>query len=184
MRPTTDSTDGAAIHASRVDPPAFAVIFDRHWPRIFRYCVVRAGPSGEDLAAETFRRAFDLRHRYDGRDDAAPWLLGIATNLLREFFRRAGRAERALRNASAETMVDPFDGALERIEAQRLGPELSLVLGSLSAVERDALLLHACAELTYEEIAVAMAVPVGTVRSRIHRARDRARAHLESLEVC
>jgi RNA polymerase sigma-70 factor (ECF subfamily) len=184
MRAITDSTDAAAIHASCVDPPEFAVIFDRHWPRVHRYCVVRAGSSGEDLAAETFRRAFDLRHRYDGREDAAPWLLGIATNLLREFFRRAARAERALSRAAAETMVDPFDGALDRIEAQRLGSELSTVLGALSSVERDALLLHACGELTYEEIARATAVPTGTVRSRLHRARASARAHLESLEVC
>ena len=70
-----DQTDAAVIRASRKDRAAFGVIFDRHWPRIYRYCVQRAGPAaGEDVAAETFRVAFTERTRYDGRDDAAPWL--------------------------------------------------------------------------------------------------------------
>lgn len=58
------------------------------------------------------------------------------------------------------------------------------MLGRLTAEERDALLLHACAELTYEQIARATGVPIGTVRSRIHRAGTRVRVHLDSLELC
>jgi RNA polymerase sigma-70 factor (ECF subfamily) len=65
-----------------------------------------------------------------------------------------------------------------------LGPELAAVLGRLSADERDALLLYACAELTYDQIGRATGVPIGTVRSRIHRARTRVRAHLATLELC
>jgi RNA polymerase sigma factor (sigma-70 family) len=184
MTPPIPLSDAAAIQASFGDPPAFGAIFDRHWVPIHRYCVVRAGAPGEDVAAETFRLAFDLRGRYDGRPDARPWLFGIATNLLRELFRRGARAERALRRSAAEVGIDPFEDALERVEAQQLGRELATALADLSPVERDALLLHACAELTYEEIARATAVPIGTVRSRIHRARTHVRAHLESLEVC
>jgi RNA polymerase sigma-70 factor (ECF subfamily) len=183
MNASQTSTDATAIRASRVDPAAFGVVFDRHWVRIHRYCTVRAGPPGEDLAAETFRVAFDRRSDYDGREDAAPWLYGIATNLLRSWFRSAARRDRAVRRSIAPAAADDLDGALERAEAQRLGPELSAVLGRLSAADRDALLLHAIAELTYDQIARATGVPIGTVRSRIHRARTRVRAHLDTLEL-
>lgn len=178
------STDAVVIAASRRDPAVFGVVFDRHWVRIHRYCVVRAGPAGEDVAAETFRVAFDRRADYDGREDAAPWLYGIATNLLRSWFRSASRGERALRRSVGPAVVDDLEDALDRAEAQRLGPELATVLGQLTAEERDALLLYACAELTYDQIARATRVPIGTVRSRIHRARARVRAHLETLELC
>jgi RNA polymerase sigma factor (sigma-70 family) len=184
MHASQTSTDAAVIRASRLDPAAFGVLFDRHWVRIHRYCVVRAGSPGEDVAAETFRVAFNSRSDYDGREDAAPWLYGIATNLLRTWFRSAGRRERALRRSPGQTAGDDLEDALERAEAQRLGPGLVAVLGRLSAEERDALLLHACAELTYDQIARATGVPIGTVRSRIHRARSRVRAHLETLELC
>ena len=183
MHASQTSTDAAVIRASRLDPAAFGVVFDRHWVRIHRYCVVRAGPPGEDVAAETFRVAFDRRSDYDGREDAAPWLYGIAGNLLRNWFRSAARRERALRGSAGRAAGDELEDALNRTEAQRLGPELAAVLGQLSAEERDALLLHACAELTYDQIARAMGVPIGTVRSRIHRARTRVRAHLETLEL-
>jgi RNA polymerase sigma factor (sigma-70 family) len=184
MHASQTSTDAAVIRASRLEPAAFGAVFDRHWIRIHRYCVVRAGPPGEDVAAETFRVAFDRRSDYDGREDAAPWLYGIATNLLRSWFRSAARRDRAIRRSAGEAAGDDLEDALERAEAQRLGPELAAVLGELTAGERDALLLHACAELTYEQIARGTGVPIGTVRSRIHRARKRVRAHLETLELC
>jgi RNA polymerase sigma factor (sigma-70 family) len=184
MHASQTSTDAAVIRASRLDPTAFGVVFDRHWVRIHRYCAVRAGPPGEDVAAETFRVAFNSQSGYDGREDAAPWLYGIATNLLRTWFRSAGWRERALRGSPGQTAGDDLEDALERAEAQRLGPELVAVLGQLSTEERDALLLHACAELTYDQIARATGVPIGTVRSRIHRARSRVRAHLETPELC
>jgi RNA polymerase sigma factor (sigma-70 family) len=183
MQASQTSTDAAVIRASRRDPAAFGAVFDRHWVRIHRYCVVRAGPPGEDVAAETFRVAFDRRSDYDGRDDAAPWLYGIATNLLRNWFRSASRGERALRRSPSLAPRDDLEDALERAEAQRLGPELAAVLGGLAVEERDALLLHACAELSYSQIARATGVPIGTVRFRIHRARTRVRAHLETLEL-
>ena len=168
---------------SRADPAAFAAIFDRHWPAIHRFCVSRAGPAGEDVAAETFRVAFDQRRRYDGRDDAAPWLYGIATNLLRRWFRGSTRAARATQRLGHDVQPDTLADTLDRIEAEQLGPELAGVLGTLSPGDRDALLLHAWAQLSYEQIARALDVPIGTVRSRIHRARVRVRGHVEALEV-
>ncbi len=114
MHASQTSSDAAVIRASRLDPAVFGVVFDRHWVRIHRYCVVRAGPPGEDVAAETFRVAFDRRSDYDGRDDAAPWLYGIATNLLRNWFRSASRGERALRRSAGHPVGDELEDALER----------------------------------------------------------------------
>ncbi|MGH2856459.1 MAG: RNA polymerase sigma factor [Solirubrobacteraceae bacterium] len=177
--------DAGIIHASLVDPAAFAALFDRHWVRIYRYCLRRAGPPGEDLAAETFRVAFDQRHRYDGRDDAAPWLYGIATNLVRGWFRSAARGSGAYARAAAGTTPEALeeDETLDRVEAERLAPDLAAGLANLSATDRDALLLYALADLSYEEIARAIGVPTGTIASRINRARTRVRAHLENLEL-
>src|ERR1700733_6508102 len=153
------TTDAAVIHASRKDPAAFGAIFDRHWPRIYRYCVERAGPPGEDVAAETFRVAFTERKRYDGRDEAAPWLYGIATNLLRRWFRSSARGRQAQFRAGAEVSADELDELVERLDAEYLSPELASVLSDLSPADRDTLLLHAFADLTYEQIARATGVP-------------------------
>ncbi len=170
------SSDAALIAASLADGPAFAAVFDRHWAAIHRWCVSRAGPVGEDLAAETFRVAFDERARFDPRyDDARPWLYGIATNQLRHHFRRAARRGEPPVTREADFTED----ALGRVEAQALGPELAAALREIGSSDRDALLLHVWADLTYTEIAHATGIPVGTVRSRIHRARTQLRAHLD-----
>ena len=92
MLTSLELPDATLIAASVSDPPAFAAVFDRHWTGIHRYCVSRAPLVGEDVAAETFRVAFDERARFDPRyADAGPWLYGIATNLLRHHFRRSAR---------------------------------------------------------------------------------------------
>jgi RNA polymerase sigma factor (sigma-70 family) len=170
------SHDAAVIAASLTDPAAFAAVFDRHWPPLYRFCASRAGAAGEDIAAETFRVAFDERARFDpARGDAGPWLYGIATNLLRRWFRSRART----RLAPGADEHDFAEDALGRAEASLLGPELAAALRDVAAADRDALLLHAWADLTYTEIAEATGVPVGTVRSRIHRARTRLRLHLE-----
>src|SRR5262249_12346714 len=152
------------------------------WPAIHRYCTSRAGAAGEDLAAEVFRVAFDQRRSFDTRfDDAGPWLYGVATNLLRRWFRSSERARRASSRTRPRDEHDPADDALRRVEAELLGPRLAEALRTLAAVDRDTLLLYAWAGLTYEEVAVATDVSIGTVRSRIHRARTRVRAHLETI---
>lgn len=175
----THLTDAAIIAASRRDPARFAEIFDRHWTQIHRYCVSRAGAAGEDIAAETFRVALAACRRFDpSREDAAPWLFGIATNLLRRGFRSETRHQRALLRVHLHDEADPADRALDRVEAAALGPALAAALGQLPTVYRDALLLHVWGDLTYEQVADATHVSVGTVRSRIHRARAYVRSTL------
>ena len=172
-------TDAAVIHRSLRHPESFGELFDRHWDAVYRYCRSRAGSDGEALAAETFRLAFDRRSAYDtGRDDALPWLLGVATNLIRNHLRHRSRGERAAGRLYAGPTADHADATIDRAEAALLGPALTRALDGLSAGDRDALLLMAWNDLSYQEVADALDIPVGTVRSRISRARLRLRARL------
>jgi RNA polymerase sigma factor (sigma-70 family) len=132
------------------------------------------------LSSETFTIAFDTRARFDlTRADAGPWLLGIATNLLRHHRRSEVRRLRALASLPRESGVD--DGAstiASRVDADAVRGPLFIALSDLQPGDRDALLLLAWADLSYNEIATALGIPVGTVRSRLHRARARIRERL------
>ena len=175
-------SDAMVIGRSFETPEAFGELFDRHWPSVYRYCRSRADGAGEDLAAETFRLAFDRRGTYDlGRADARPWLLGLATNLIRNHLRQCGRGERAVRRLEVRDADDHADAAIDRAEAALLGPVLTQALDGIPAGDRDALLLMAWNDLSYQEVAEALEIPIGTVRSRISRARLRLRARLAEL---
>jgi RNA polymerase sigma factor (sigma-70 family) len=177
------STDAHIIAACADEPERFRELFERHFPATLSFLRRRIGAEiAEDLAIETFALAFRRRGSYDGRRaNARPWLFGIATNLLR----RHRRTERRKLLAYARTGVDPdlaldpgYEAAEARMEAQAAGPALALALASLHSGERDVLLLYAWSDLTYAEIADALAIPVGTVRSRLSRARSRFRGLL------
>jgi hypothetical protein len=76
-------TDGELLASSLDDPEAFTRFFERHWEAAHRFCSGRAGAAGADIAAESFRVAFDRRSRFDASGaDARPWLFGIANRLL------------------------------------------------------------------------------------------------------
>jgi RNA polymerase sigma factor (sigma-70 family) len=178
---TAARSDAEVIAASIGDTQAFTELFERHWQELQRFCHSRAGSAGEDIASEAFRVAFDRRHKYDGRyRDARPWLFGIATNLLRDHFREAQREERKRSRSAALETLGHADNDLSELERQLLGPRLTSALQDLPAADRDALLLLAWADLDYQQIALALGIPLGTVRSRIHRARRRVRAYLDS----
>lgn len=171
-------SDAAVIAASRDAPLAFAAVFDRHFDTIYRYLARRVGrDDADDLASETFTTAFRLRSRYDlAHTDARPWLFGIATNLVRHHRRSEARRLRAYDRLESGAPSDAdADRVAERVDASRAAPRMANALSRIPAADRDALLLLAWADLTYEEIALALQIPIGTVRSRIHRARHRLR---------
>jgi RNA polymerase sigma factor (sigma-70 family) len=173
-----EPSDAEIIAASLADPSVFAAVFDRHFRAIHRYASRRIGPElADDLASETFAQAFRSRSTYaPGRGDARPWLFGIASNLLRRHYRTEQRRLLADTRSSdvSDRRVDP-DGIEDRLDAQAMGPIVARALASLRAEEREVLLLAAWAGLSYEEIAEALQLPVGTVRSRLSRGRARAR---------
>jgi RNA polymerase sigma factor (sigma-70 family) len=166
--------DNAIVERALSEPEAFTELFDRYADDVHRYVVRRLGSdAADDVTAETFTVAFARRARFDlSRPDARPWLLGIATNLIRGHRRTELRRWRAMARAAPAATEEPeSDRAAARMTAQAARRGLAAALARLSQPQRDVLLLHAWAELDYEEIAVALGVPVGTVRSRLHRAR-------------
>jgi RNA polymerase sigma-70 factor (ECF subfamily) len=167
------SEDAAAISRSLTAPEAFAVIFDRHFKAIHRYLARRVGREcADDLAAHTFTVAFERRASFKlDALDARPWLYGIATKLLANHRRREQRQLLAVARLSSEPEVS---GGAEDSDW-----ELAAALAEIGPEQRDLLLLHAWAELSYEEIAGALGIPIGTVRSRLSRVRATLRAALE-----
>ncbi|MBK3580776.1 RNA polymerase sigma factor [Streptomyces sp. MBT65] len=175
-------SDASVIERSWDEPEAFAVLFDRHADPVHRYAARRLGTEvAEDLMAETFTTAFQQRFRYDTRlPDARPWLFGIATNLIGRHRRAEARRLKAIGRlpsaAPAAGSEDPVaDRVAAKVSAQAVRGELALAMARLPARHRDVLLLVAWADLGYEEVARALEVPVGTVRSRLHRARRKLR---------
>ena len=174
-------TDAELISASVDHGETFAAVFDRHAATVHRYLTRRAGTgAAEDLLAQTFLVAFAGRARYDtSRPEALPWLYGIATNVLR----RARRDELRLYRALARTGVDPdvacpADRVADQVDAAATTAVLAGVLAELAEGDRDVLLLVAWGGLSQDEVAAALDLPLGTVKSRLHRARSRLRAAL------
>jgi RNA polymerase sigma factor (sigma-70 family) len=175
----TAESDALVIAASLDQPARFGTVFDRHATVVFRYLVRRVGiDEAELLLGEVFRVAFEKRATYDAeRPNARPWLYGIATNLLEQHRRREARRMRATgrlraRRSAAE---DPADLVAEAVDARELLAHVAEAVARLPEGERDALLLYVWEELSYDEIGTALGVPVGTVRSRLNRARLRLR---------
>ncbi|MDX2852802.1 RNA polymerase sigma factor [Actinacidiphila glaucinigra] len=178
-------SDASVIERSWDEPETFAVLFDRHAGPVHRYAARRLGTeAADDLMADTFVIAFQQRHRYDiGRGDARPWLFGIATNLVGRHRRAEARRFRALAKLPPADDGGGRDEALAervtaRVSAQGVRRELAGALARIPARNRDVLLLVAWADLSYEEAAQALGVPVGTVRSRLSRARSKVREAL------
>ncbi|WP_433327830.1 RNA polymerase sigma factor [Spirillospora sp. CA-294931] len=173
--------DAGVIALSLDEPEWFSVLFDRHGHRIHDYAARRLGvQAAEDIVAETFFAAFRQRHAYDQtRSLARPWLYGIATNLIARHRRTEERYYRTLHRTGDDPVDLPMDDAvLERVAAQNLERPLAGALAGLSRGDRDVLLLVAWGDLTYEEVADALGLRIGTVRSRLHRARRKVRSAL------
>lgn len=179
------STDNDIIRRSRDSPAVFAELYDRHASVIYRYAARRAGDfAADDVTSETFLVAWEQLETYDlDRDDARPWLFGIATNLLRRHHRaEAKMLKTAAKAASREAVADASDRIAAQVDAVVATGRIARTLKLMAAIDRETLLLYAWADLTYEGIASAMDVPVGTVRSRLNRARRTLRTQL-NLEI-
>jgi RNA polymerase sigma factor (sigma-70 family) len=174
----SERRDADLISGSVDDPARFGAVFDRHAATIYRFAWRRVGAvAAEDVTAETFRLAFERRANFDPtRGDVLPWLFGIATNVLHAH-RRAER--RALRSALVDDVTAAeLDDVDSRIDAQAARPVLAKALLALRAGDRDVLLLFAWAGMPYDEIARALDLPMGTVASKLHRARRLVREEL------
>ena len=166
------------------DPAAFGEIFERHAKTVYNYLFRRCADwsVAEDLTSIVFIEAWRRRRDVElVHDSALPFLLGVATNVLRN--RR--RSERRYR-AAMERIPLPDDSARPTHDpAVRVCAEEDMrvilgVLGRLPRREQDVVALCLWQGLSYEEVAVALDVPVGTIRSRLSRGRSRLRELLRA----
>ena len=175
-----DRTDIATpLGSSLEDPRSFEAAFTANFQYLHRFLARRVGSAlADDLAAETFAVAFRRKESFDpSLGELRAWLFGIATNLLRAHWRE----EQHLLTLEARIVAEPDPSATENDDAavaRWLAPHLARALRMLAQDQRDVLLLHAWAELSSEEIAFALGVPAGTVRSRLSRARAELRDYL------
>lgn len=180
---STVGDDATVIRRSCRDATHFAIVFDRHAPQIHRYLARRAGrQAADDLLAETFLVAFAKRREYDPRHrDARPWLYGIATRFIAQHRRR--ERQRELTAPLEPIRPDHAEQVVADVTAESLRVVLDEAIAALPDGDRDVLMLIACEDLTYDEVARALEIPVGTVRSRMHRARASLRLALSRSEA-
>ena len=174
-------SDSEVIGRSLDEPEAFGLIYDRHAATVLRFLGRRVGAEvAEGLVGELFRIAFERRKIFDAsRASALPWLYGIGSNLLLKH--RRGEARRLRASARMAASDEPADrrrsGAA--LDAHVLFPRVADAIESLPDGEREALLLFAWEDLSYQGVAAALELPIGTVRSRLNRARAQLRELLE-----
>ncbi|WP_432976535.1 RNA polymerase sigma factor [Dactylosporangium sp. CA-233914] len=173
--------DGRAVEASLISAEAFAVLYERHALALYSYAYRRVGPDiADDVVAETFAVAFRQRARYDlSRPDARPWLFGILTKEISRHRRTEGARLRAVARYGEPLGEDGHaERVADEVTARAARAALAAALRGLTAGDRDVLLLIAWGGLSYDEVADALGIPAGTVRSRLHRARRQVRAVL------
>ena len=170
-------TDADLLLAARTDPQAFREFYDRYavWMRSWFQRQTGSETAALDLTAETFAQAWRSVKRF--RDEAdgsgAPWLFGIARNLLRQYHKHnrietAARARLGLPLAFAES--EEYDRVEERIAASELGPALQLAVQGLPAEQRRALQLRVVEQLSYDEVAGRLGCSQNAARLRVSRA--------------
>ena len=183
--PVEAGDDTALVTAAQAgDEAAFAEIVKRHQRAVYRvaYGLTRNAADADDLAQETFVRAYQALGRFRAGEPLHPWLSRIAVNLCYSLFRRRTRRP----ETSIEPLVeaghqwsageDPADETAERERAVHL----EQAFAGLSQEHQAVLVLRVVQELSYEEIAAALGVPIGTVMSRLSRARAELKSRMKA----
>lgn len=166
------------------DAKAFAEIVGRYQRAVYRvaYGLTRNPSDADDLAQETFLRAYRALGRFRTAEPLYPWLARIATNLAYSLHRaRRRRPETALEplvEAGQQWGVEVDPG--EEVADRERRDQLDRAFAELKPEHQAVLVLRAVQELSYEEIAKALGVPVGTVMSRLSRARADLKARLSA----
>jgi RNA polymerase sigma factor (sigma-70 family) len=163
--------------AAAGESAAFGLLYERHARAIYNYLFRRCADwsLAEDLTSVVFLEAYRRRTTVAIEEGKVlPWLYGVATNVLRNQRRSLRRHADALRRLPPpEPLLGIAGEAAERVDAERRMRLVLAALDGLTQSDQEVLVLCLWSELSYEDAAVALGVPVGTVRSRLSRARSR-----------
>ncbi len=177
--PSMGADDSTLWRRSRAgDVGAFGVLFERHAAEIYNYCFRRVGDwsIAEDLLSVVFLEAWRRREKELPHDKVLPWLYGIATNVVRNQRRSQRRYAAALKRVPAPRSDQGFTELADvRVDDDRQMRHVLTLIRKLPRREQEVFALCGWFELNYEDAALALDVPVGTVRSRLSRARARLR---------
>jgi RNA polymerase sigma-70 factor (ECF subfamily) len=166
----------------RYERPVFSLV----------YRMVRDNETAEDLAQETFIKVLNNIDRYRPEFKFSSWLFKIANNITIDHLRRrqvdtisiegspdAVTAERA--HATAVTITSGGESPLEELESRELGAQIEQAIAKLRPEYRACIILRHVEDYSYDEIAEIVKLPLGTVKTYIHRARQELREYLGDL---
>ncbi len=166
------------------DRAAFAEVFERYHDRVFHsaYVVTRRPEAADDVTQLVFVELYTALRRYDLDRPFLPWLYRIVHNVSVDYLkrnRRGGETTPAM-DAQLETLMgpDPAPSPADHVEQAELRRTIWRAMGNLSADQRAVLMLCYYADLHEHEMATALHVRPGTVKSRLHRARQALRTEL------
>lgn len=194
MNDTSVSDHELVTRAQQGSEKAYRELLGRFQRPVFSiiYRMIRDREQAEDLAQETFVRVFNHIDRYDPRYKFSSWIFKIATNLTIDHIRRkeldtvsidgsrnAVTAEQI--EATSITIASPDENPEELLEAKQLGEEIESAIGRLRPEYRAAILLRHVDGREYQEIAEILSLPLGTVKTYIHRGRNELREQLQHL---
>ncbi|MEV6108151.1 RNA polymerase sigma factor [Streptomyces sp. NPDC051940] len=170
------------------DAEAFGRLFDDHARSVYNHAYRLTGhwAEAEEAVSLTFLEAWRLRERVEPEGGSLrPWLLGIATNTVRNRWRAARRHAAAMERLPRDpgAVPDFAEELVGRIDDRLRLDVVRQVLAKLRTAEREVFVLCVWSALSYEETAEALAIPIGTVRSRLSRARRKLEAEVQRLLV-
>lgn len=193
-------TDAAlAARAAGGDRAGFAELVRRHQGTVYRIAhrILRDEGEASDAAQEAFLKAFRNLATFDTSRPFAPWLYRIARNQALDVARRKGSSPEVLERASDDPEDDDGEvGAVGRnvadtespdafaaLDAAQVRARIGGALGALDGKYREVIELYHFEEMTYDEIANTLGIPIGTVMTRIHRGRARLAEALKNLKA-
>jgi len=163
----------------------FSALVAAHQTRVFRFVLKHLGnrPDAEDITQDVFLEAYRGYEAFQGRSLPSTWLLGIAVNMIRNHFRRS--PERRYHCVPDDILADlpGSDDPLLKMETRRKMETLHQALFRLPDDSREVLACVVMEGLSYEQTATILDIPIGTVRSRLSRARTRLAADLAGKEM-
>jgi RNA polymerase sigma-70 factor, ECF subfamily len=178
--PESMTDERLLARASRGDEAAFLTLYERHRDAVFRFAYRLLGSTelAEDVAHDCFLSLLKQPGRFDpARAALKTYLLGAARNLAMKHF-RGQRGEDALEDLAEEPPVPERRGPLSRLLDEELTQEVRRAIDTLPPLQREALVLFEYEELALSEIAVVVGADVGTVKARLHRARQSLKKQL------
>lgn len=186
--PLHDDSEARLIRAATAgDPEAFGRLVQKHQDRLVNslFHLVGNQAEAEDVAQEAFVLAFLKLSSFRGQSQFYTWLFRIARNLSISRFRRARKTASldAAESGGGLQLLSDEAAPDQRLQSAEAGARVQAALARLSEEHRAILILRELDELDYDAIAEALDLPVGTVRSRLHRARLQLKAELEALET-